>query len=68
MKQMQRSLYFQVDLAEGIMEVWKMIEYDAAGNLPRIRSRLWGDRGNRGILYQWLVNRVVNRLQLAVGL
>ena len=56
---MQRSLYFQVDLAEGMMEVWKMIEYDAAGNLPRIRSRLRGDRGNRGILYQWLINRVV---------
>jgi len=43
-----------------------MIEYDAAGNLPRIRSRFWGDRGNRGILYQWLINRVVHRLRLAV--
>jgi len=24
-----------------MMEVWKMIVYGAAGNLPRIRSRLW---------------------------
>jgi hypothetical protein len=42
-RQTRRSLNFKVDLAEGmiIMEVWKMIVYGAAGNLPRIRSRLW---------------------------
>ena len=36
-------LDFQVDTGgdDGIMEVQKMILYDAAGNLPRIRSRLW---------------------------
>ena len=42
-KQTRCSLDFQVDLAEGMimMEVWTMIVYGAAENLPRIRSRLW---------------------------
>jgi len=42
-KQTRRSLDFQVDPAEGMimMEVWTMIAYGAAENLPRIRSRLW---------------------------